>query len=133
MSEEKSVSSDRVRARVMETLSRHVGREKAIGMGELYERVYGKPWKHRINDTRELRKVITEMRFDGVLIAEDRSNTGAGYYLGRSEHEVTSFLDRRTQEALKKLKMVAAMKRKTLPEFMGQLSLSLSSDAEAKS
>jgi len=116
------------RAAVIEILTRHVGREKAIGMGELYERVWGKPWKHRINDTRDLRYLITDMRYRGVLIAEVRGKTGAGYYLARSEHEIRTFLDKRTAEGLKKLKMVAAMRGKSLPEFMGQLALSFTAE-----
>ena len=125
----KAVTEER-KAKVLEIMTRHVGREKAIGMGELYEMVFRKPWQNRIADTRDLRFVITDLRHRGVLIADTRGRTGGGYYLARSEHEIRQFLDRRTHEALKKLKMVAAMRGKTLPEFMGQLQLSLQSGQE---
>jgi len=119
------MNRDQLKAKVLGILTRHVGREKAIGMGELYERVYGKPWSHRINDTRGLRYLITELRYEGYLIGETRSRAGGGYYLARSESELEEFFSRRTQEALKKLKMVSCMKNLGLGEFLGQLSLEL--------
>lgn len=111
--------------RLLGILTRHVGREKAIGMGELYERVYGEPWENRINDTRELRRLITELRYDGALIGESRGRTGGGYYLARSTSELSDFLDRRKREALKKLKMIAAMRGQGLDELLGQMQLAL--------
>lgn len=119
------MNRDQLKAKVLGILTRHVGQEKAIGMGELYERVYRKSWNHRINDTRGLRHLITELRYEGYLIGETRSRTGGGYYLARSESELEEFFSRRTQEALKKLKMVSCMKNLGLGEFLGQLSLKL--------
>lgn len=112
-------------ARLLSILTRHIGEEKAIGMGELYERVFGKPYQHRINDTRKLRKLITELRYSGTLIGETRSNTGGGYYLARSVSEMNEFFNRRTHEALKKLHMVSCMKKVGLPELMGQMIMNL--------
>jgi len=112
-------------SRLLAILTRHIGIEKAIGMGELYTRVYGKPWLHRINDTRDLRHVITELRNKGVLIGETRSQTGGGYYLARSAHELKMFFDRRKHEAVKKLAMIANMQKIGLPELLGQMQLNL--------
>ncbi|RLC25050.1 MAG: hypothetical protein DRH56_06045 [Deltaproteobacteria bacterium] len=112
-------------ARLLATLTRHVGRENAIGMGELYVQVYGEAWRHRINDTRKLRDLITELRYDGTLIGETRSRHGGGYYLARSRSELKDFFDRREREALKKLYMISRMKNVGLPEMLGQLSLGL--------
>jgi len=112
-------------SKVLAVLTRHVGRENAIGMGELYARVYGRPWRNRINDTRELRRIITELRYDGALIGETRSRQGGGYYLARSTSELEEFFSRRTREAIKKLYMVSRMKKIALPEMLGQLSLEL--------
>ncbi|MBW1666868.1 MAG: hypothetical protein JRJ66_02215 [Deltaproteobacteria bacterium] len=111
--------------KVMVILSRHIGEEKAVSMGELYERVYGKAWKNKINDTRPLRKVITELRYSGALIGETRSSAGGGYFLARSVHELNRFFDKRKREALRKLLMVARMQRVGLPELLGQMQLSL--------
>lgn len=124
--------NDEHMARIMIILSRHVGEEKAIDMGELYERVFEKSWKHKINDTRELRKAITKLRYGGALIGEIRGRTGGGYYLARSVHELGQFFDRRTREALKKLTMVACMKRVGMTELLGQLQMRLQKQEESK-
>ena len=124
------MNRDQLKTNVLGILTRHIGKEKAIGMGELYKRVYGKPWENRINDTRALRRLITELRYEGYLIGEVRSRTGGGYYLARSESELEDFFGRRTQEALRKLKMVSCMKNLGLAEFLGQLSLDLEEGAK---
>jgi hypothetical protein len=111
--------------KVMVILSRHIGEEKAVGMGDLYERAYGQPWRNKINDTRRLRKVITDLRYKGALIGETRSKNGGGYYLARSVHELNRFFDKRKREALKKLMMVARMQRVGLPELLGQIQMHL--------
>jgi len=113
------------KSQLLAILTRHIGIEKAIGMGELYTRVYGKSWLHRINDTRPLRHVITELRNGGALIGETRSPTEPGYYLARSVHELKMFFDRRMQEVVKKAAMIARMKNIGLPELLGQMQLNL--------
>ncbi len=110
---------------MLSILTRHVGIEKAIGMGELYERVYGRPWKNRINDTRALRSLITELRYEGALIGETRSKSGGGYYLARSAHEMAGFFRKRKREALQKLYMISRMQNVGLAELLGQMQLSL--------
>ena len=67
--------------RLLQTLSRHVGVEKALGMAELFELVYGRPVADRINDTRVLRKIITSLRLGGAPIASVSRPDGGGYYL----------------------------------------------------
>ena len=114
--------------RILTILTRHVGVEKAIGMGELYERVYGKPYKNRINDTRALRKILTDLRLKGTLIGETRSQSGGGYYLARSASELNEFFNRRKTEALKKLHLVSRMKKIGLPELLGEMTLNLSGE-----
>jgi len=130
MGNDKSGRTIRVRdgeakGRILTILTRHVGIENAIGMGELYERVYCEPWSNRINDTRALRKIITDLRFAGSLIGETRGKNCGGYYLARSAHELKMFFDRRKAEALKKLKMISVMMNVGLPELLGQMSLNL--------
>jgi len=120
----------KAKGRVLMILTRHVGREKAIGMGELYEQVYGERWHNRINDTRELRRVITELRYEGSLIGETRSKSGGGYYLARSVSELNSFFDKRKREALKKLDLISKMKKIGLPELMGQMIMNLTAQNE---
>ena len=110
---------------LMVILTTHIGEEKAIGMGELYERVFEKHWRNRINDTRALRSLITRMRHQGSLIGEIRSSNGGGYYLARSTHELEKFFDKRKKEALKKLYMISRMKKISLPDLLGQMRISM--------
>jgi hypothetical protein len=126
------ISKTEAKSRLLTILTRHVGQEKAIGMGELYERVYGKSWRHRINDTRPVRYLITELRNGGALIGDIRTPTGAGYYLARSVHELKMFFDRRKHEAVKKLDMIARMQHIGLPELLGQMQLNLREGAHGR-
>jgi hypothetical protein len=115
------------KGKVMVILSRHVGIEKAIGMGELYSAITGESWRNRINDTRALRTIVTELRYEGALIGETRSRNGGGYYLARSAHELGNFFGKRRREALKKLYMISRMQKISLGELLGQMQLSLRS------
>ena len=122
---------EQAKGTIMIILSRHVGREKAIGMGELYERVFGESYDHRINDTRPLRKLITDLRYDGALIGESRGQTGGGYYLARSTHELGEWFRKREREWLRKAHMLSRMKKLSLNEYLGQKILGLTERKEA--
>jgi len=106
-------------------LSRHVGREKAIGMGELYEEVFDRPWRNRINDTRALRTLIQELRKEGVAICSACAYAGGGYYLAAAGSEMEDYLSRLRSRALRALALEARLRRITLPELLGQMQLNL--------
>lgn len=116
---------------VLGILSRHVGREKAIGMGELYEETFGEPWHHRINDTRELRRIITELRDDGTPICSVSSPSSPGYYLAAAGSEERNYIDRLKGQAIRKLTRAAKIEKISLPELLGQMSLNLKTKAKA--
>lgn len=121
----KKEDRERYKAKALAILTRHIGEERAIDMGELYRRVYDRDWKHKINDTRPLRTIITTLRYEGCLIGDTRKTTGGGYYLARSASELNEFFDRRIHEALKKLTMISNMKNIGLDEMLGQMALNL--------
>ena len=106
-------------------LTHHVGRQKAIGMGELYEKVFGETWQNRINDTRRLRIIITELRQQGVAICSASSPTGGGYYQASAGSELKDYLSRLRRKALKALSLEAKMRKMTLAELLGQIELNL--------
>lgn len=114
-----------LRARLMEVLSEHIGRENAIGMGELYEKVYGEPWSHRINDTRAIRYLVTDLRRRGVRICSTAVKEGGGYYLASARSELKDYVDRLKQQALKKLRQAAEIEKVSLPDLLGQMQLNL--------
>jgi len=121
----KKQDQEQYKARALAILTRHIGEEKAIDMGELYRRVYDREWKNKINDTRKLRTLITTLRYEGCLIGSTRSKRGGGYYIARSSSELNDFFDRRTHEALKILGLVSNMKHIGLGEMLGQMALNL--------
>ena len=124
---EPGLSQVEIENRLLRALNKHIGVEHAIGMGELYEQVYGKIWHNRINDTTPLRRVIKKLRNEGELIASIPRAEGGGYYLARSIHEMKMFLDRTTSKHVRGLAMIARMKQIGLPELLGQMQLNLRS------
>jgi hypothetical protein len=113
------------RGEILAALASHIGEPNAIGMGELYEMVYGEPWANRINDTRALRKVITDLRAEGVPINSITSSHGGGYYYAAAGSELTNYLRRNEMRALKILMRNARIKKITLPNYLGQMKLNM--------
>jgi len=126
----KKQDQERYKAKALAILTRHIGEEKAIDMGELYRRVYDREWKNKINDTRKLRTLITGLRYEGCLIGSTRSKRGGGYYIARSSSELNEFFERRTHEALKILGLISNMKHIGLDEMLGQMALNLQGKKE---
>ena len=111
--------------KVLGVLTHHVGRHKAIGMGELYVAVFGETWKNRINDTRRLRIIIDKLRDRGDAICSASSRTGGGYYLPSVGSELKDYCSRRRRKNLKGLVQEARMLKISLPELLGQIELNL--------
>jgi hypothetical protein len=111
--------------RLLAVLTTHIGTHNAIGMAELYEAVFGETWNHRINDTRTLRYLITQMRRDGTPICSVATKTGGGYYLAAAGSELRNYLERNKVRALKILTRNAAIEKVTLAEYLGQMRLNM--------
>lgn len=124
---------DQAEARLLKILTHHMGKDKAIDMGELYLQVFGENFMHKINGTRKLRKLISSLRWEGLPIGETRAKSGGGYFLARSATELSGYLSRRKQEALRKLAMVARIQKTSLAELLGQMSLELKGNGDAQS
>jgi hypothetical protein len=114
----------------MVVLTDHIGETKAIGMGELFEAVYGESWRNRINDTRRLRKLITDMRREGVAICSVSGHTGGGYYLASAGSELLGYLRRSKIRALRILARVATIQKVSLPDLLGQMRLEMENGDE---
>lgn len=98
----------------------HVGSNRKIGMGELYERIFGRRWANRINDTRDVRNLIEALqREEGLRICSD----AGGYWLAASGSELEAYLERQRKRALKILAKEAKIRRVELPALLGQLAL----------
>jgi len=119
------------RTNLLLEMARHVGKSHMIGMGELYERVFGESWDHRINDTRRLRVLVTDLRGQGVPIVSISAHTGGGYYLASAGSELSGYCRRLRNQALKKLVMEANLRKMSLPELMGQMALEFQEKSDA--
>ena len=111
-------------SRLLFILFDHVGASNKIGMGELYEKVFEKSWNHRINDTKPLRVLITELRRKGIQICSDDSSSGGGYYIASAASELNEYCKKKLHDpALRKLSMEAKMRKIALPVLLGQMAL----------
>lgn len=116
---------DRARMKLYMIMLQHVGPDKKIGMGELFEQVFGCQWNHRINDTRPLRKLITEMRKDGQAVMSNTSSSRGGYWIASSASELNAYTEKEKKAAIKVLARLARMKKVSLPDYLGQMKLEL--------
>jgi hypothetical protein len=124
----KKMSKDEITAAKMKlyaVMLQHVGPDKKIGMGELFETVFDRPWHHRINDTKALRKLITDMRRDGMPVVSSSSTTNGGYWVSASGSEINAYCEQARRRALSILGRVAAIRRVSLPEYLGQMALEM--------
>ncbi len=117
--------SEQHELRLIKALADHVGQANAIGMGELYQQVFGRPVDHRINDTRNLRELITRLRREGMRICSNSDQHGGGYYLASAVSEMEDYLRRLRKQGLKKLAQEANLRKIALPELLGQIVLNL--------
>jgi hypothetical protein len=103
----------------------------AIGMAELYQAVFDRPRQNRINDTRALRHLITELRDEGEPICSTSSSDSGGYYLAAAGDELIDFLRKDKFRALRIHRRDAKILKISLPDYLGQLKLELESGNEA--
>jgi hypothetical protein len=121
---------EQYKSRLLMELPRHIGRGRAIGMGELYTVVYGEDWQNRINDTRPLRKLITDLRWgrgsEPLMIASVCCSYAPGYFIPAAGSEAQDYIKKRlVKPALKKLALAARLEKISLARYLGQLALEL--------
>lgn len=113
------------KTKLLAEMTRHVGRARAVPMTQLYRAVFGKDYRDKINDTRKLRDLVTELRHEGVPIMSYAAKDAGGYYLAAASSELVDYCDRLKRQALKKLAIVSKIKNTNLPTLLGQLTLEL--------
>ena len=123
--EKSQISNEEAISKILIVLSRHVGTEKALDMGELYSRVFNEPYSHKINHTRRLRTIITALRQKGVPIGSTAAKNGGGYYIVRAGSELDEYCGRLRRAALNKLMMESRLRRISMPELLGQMQLNM--------
>jgi len=118
-----TIDTPEARARLLTVLTRHIGEANAISMGELYEAVFEKTWKNKVNDTRKIRALINKMRSEGVAICSTTDQNRGGYYLASAGSEVNDYTRRLERRALKILWRISKIRKISLPELLGQMRL----------
>ena len=124
---EQQLVREQLKARLLMELTKHIGKGRAVGMGELFQAVFGKDWEHRINDTRQLRKLITELRHGAhpQPICSSCCSLAPGYFLASAGSELAEYVGKIKRAALKKLAIAAKLEKKPLPELLGQMALNM--------
>lgn len=116
---------DAAAGKLLQVLAMHVGREHAIDMGDLYTRVFGRMVSHKINDSRDIRKLITALRRKGIPIGSTSKRDGGGYYLVRASSELDEYCSALRKRALRALVMEARLRKMSMPELLGQMQMNL--------
>jgi|GEM_PF-619724 len=123
--QEIQAEKERRHAEIMGILSHHIGRQNAIGMGELYSRVYNKEWKNRINDTRELRTDIDELQKEGRKICSTMQRDMGGYYLPATDSEWEAFIRGYIRQPARRINKARRMWKISVAETMRQVQMVL--------
>ncbi|MBU2550492.1 MAG: hypothetical protein KKB20_18945 [Proteobacteria bacterium] len=113
------------RERLRKVLQWHIGEEKAIGADRLQESVYGTPVRNKINDTRQVRRLIERLRREGEPIGSTSSQQGGGYYLIGTRSELTDYCRRHQRRALASLDIVANILKVSLSDLLVQMQFGL--------
>ena len=87
--------------RLLSILFFHRGKKNPIDMGELFRRVFDEEYNNKINGTRALRRLITELRWEGHLIGSTTGKTGHGYYMIVDQEERAQYLQKIRDEWVK--------------------------------
>ena len=127
MKSEKRTEADleAAKTRLLMSMMGHVGKANAIGMGELYQKAFQSDWNHRINDTRALRKILTQIRREGVPICSSCDRSGGGYWIASAGSDLETHCKKMRTRALKILAAEACIRKMTLAELFGQLQLEI--------
>lgn len=114
---------DEYKQKLLMVLTEHIGKSRIVGMGELYERVFKKPYNRLINDTRTLRKLIEILRREGVPVCSSTKKGSGGYYLASAGSELEQYCRNLHNRALRVLVMEAKLRKIALPELLGEMQL----------
>lgn len=113
--------------KAMAALADHVGEQKAIGMGHLTEKVFGRPCDDPYNgpDARRLRKIIDALQKEGREICSRVRKEGGGYFLSAATSQYLKNIEKIKKAGLKKLAKAARMQKIGLPKLLNQLALEM--------
>lgn len=114
-----------VKYKAIAILSTRIGKNRAISMVDFYVELFGEAPKTAISGTRNIRKVVYELRKEGIPVCSYRGKGENGYYLAGGGSELEDYCRRLRKEALKKLSLEAKLRKVTLPQLLGEMSINI--------
>ncbi|MFW2440915.1 MAG: hypothetical protein ACN4GR_16285 [Arenicellales bacterium] len=115
-----------IKEAVMLTLQRHQGKANTITMIELTAAVmdfFIIP-NEKYNQSRAVRSVIRQLRFEGVPIGHCNS----GYFLAKDQKELDETADLIQRRAVSSLQLVRELRRINVGELLQQLEIELNNE-----
>ena len=124
------VSKQTQKYKLLAVLSCHIGRQNAISMAELHKAVFGGEVRDKIQDTRKIRHLITQLRKEGVPICSCTKKEESGYYLASAGSEMEDYCRRIRRRALRLLAMESKLRKLALPKLLNEIQLTLLGDRD---
>lgn len=113
---------------LMNEMSKHIGKARAIGAGELFEIIFKRPYEgNKMTGTRELRKLIEAVKYgpEAVFIAHSCCSIKPGYYLPSSDSERREYVARVERQLKRKIGRLARLNQMNAGAYAGQLALEM--------
>jgi hypothetical protein len=125
---ERDLEWEQAKSRLLLEMTRHIGKGRAIGAGELFKEVFLRPYEgNKMTGCRELRKLIEAVKYgpEAVFIAHSCCTVRAGYYLPASDSERREYVSRVERQLKRKIGRLARLNRMNAGDYAGQLALEL--------
>lgn len=106
-------------AQVLTELSHHIGEVNGIHVRDLVVRITGQQVSCAMLE-RHIRTVVTDLRLDGAHIC---GTPNTGYYMAETPAELEKTLQFLRSRAMSSLMLESRMRRVSMPELLGQLTL----------
>ena len=106
-------------AQVLVELSHHIGAANGIHVRQLVTRITGQAVSCALLE-RRLRTIITDLRTDGAHIC---GHPASGYYMAETAEELEATCAFLRSRAMSSLVIESRMRRISLPELLGQMTL----------
>jgi hypothetical protein len=119
---------EQAKSRLLLEMTKHIGKARAIGAGELFEIVFLRPYEgNKMTGCRDLRKLIEEVKYgpEAVFIAHSCCTIRPGYYLPSSDSERREYVARIERQVKRKIGRLARLNQVNAGDYAGQLALEI--------
>jgi hypothetical protein len=128
---EQDLGREQAKGRLLYEMTKHIGKARAIGAGELFEIVLQRPHEgNKMTGCRELRKLIEEVKYgpEAVFIAHSCCSIKPGYYLPSSDSERREYVARVERQLKLKIGRLARLNQMNAGAYAGQLALEMADE-----